>query len=101
MPNKAIKVNTLVINKPITILGSPTSMIEIFENILIDLTKWPKLNKKVLLSQCNICFNHSKRLPTPNNSMSTKSIKILKLNLIFFLFYIYSRIKRIRRIQEF
>ena len=82
MPNKTIRINTLMIKKPITILGSPTSMIEIYENILIDLTKWPKLNKKVLLSQCNICFNHSKRFATTNNSMSTKSIKILKLILI-------------------
>ena len=65
-----------MIMKPITILGSPTSIIEVNEGVLIDLTKWPKLNKTVLLSECNICFNYSKKLLLAhNNSMSTKSKK--------------------------
>ena len=61
-----------MIKKPITIVGSPTSIIEIGEAVLIDLSKYSKLNKTVSLSECNIHFNYKRRLPTPNNSMSTK-----------------------------
>ena len=71
-----------MIKKPITILGSSTSVIEIGEAVLIDLSKYSKLNKTVSLSECNIHFNYNKRLLTPNNSMSTKrKISIILTNI--------------------
>jgi hypothetical protein len=83
LPEQVIKVQELIINKPVTIAGSASSTIDVSHSIHIDLSGYPKKDQKVVFSECGLNFEYSnKRNPSQSTSTKSKSLTIVFSNSI-------------------
>jgi len=73
LPNSIVRVQNLRIVKPINIIGSPNSTIEVENGIHVDLTGFKKHGKAVVFSECRIVFEYSNKKIMHSQLISTKS----------------------------
>lgn len=71
LPEHLIKIQELIINKPITIVGSAGCTLDISHSIHIDLSGYPKTDQRVVFSECTLNFEYSNKRNI-NQSTSTK-----------------------------
>jgi len=73
LPGQTIKVQRLVINKPLIFQGTTSSILEIAESVCICLSGYSYPNNKVIFSECTVKFQYLVNKDVLNQSTATKS----------------------------